>query len=74
MLQSHKMTGSGRNRPIIISKHQLCPKAFLKFFFVFQTQKFMKLSKKSYRPPPPPKKIEIFGGVKLLNVVFIKYQ
>ena len=58
--QIHKMAGSGRNWPIIISKHRLCPKVIPKIFLCPQTQKFMKIFQKNL--PPPPQKGHFGGG------------
>ena len=65
---------NGRNWPIIIPKHWLCPKVFPKCFFVSQTQKFMKIFPKNHTPPP--KKKGLFGGrgVMILKVVFAGFD
>ena len=66
------MAGSGRNWPIIIPKHRLCPKVFPKFFCVPNPKFDENIPKKS--PPPPPKKKVFFGGVMILNVVFAGFD
>ena len=59
--QIHKMAGSDRNWPIIISKHRLCPKVIPKFFLCPKPKNSWKYSKKL---TPPPKKGPFFwvGG------------
>ena len=72
---NHKMAGSGRNWPIIIPKHRLCPKVFPKFFLCPKPKNSWKYSKKI--TPPPQKKKAIFlggGGVMILNVVFAGFD
>ena len=68
------MAGSGRNWPIIISKHRLCPKVFPKFFCVPNPKIHENIPKKI----PPPKKAFWGGGggggVMVLNVVFAGFD
>ena len=70
------MVGSGRNWPIIIPKHRLCPKVFPKFFLCAKPKNSWKYSKKI--TPPPQKKRPFFfgggGGVMILNVVFAGFD
>ena len=56
---NHKMAGSGRNWPIIISKHRLCPKVFSQFFLCPKPKNSWKYSKKI---TPPQKKAIFWGG------------
>ena len=71
------MAGSGRNWAITIPKTSALPQGLSKSFFVSQTEKFMKLSKKK-ATPPQKKYRNFFGeknkGVKSLNIVFVKFH
>ena len=53
------------------SKTSALPQSLSKFFFVSQTQKFMKIFQKNH---PPPQKGHFGGGVMILNVVFARFD
>ena len=67
------MAKSGRNRPIIIPKHRLCPKFLPKFFLCSKPKNSWKYYK-NLTPPPPKRAIFWGGGVNLSNVVFASFD